>query len=93
MSTAPPPRLVIVRHLGGYAGRGENAADHVAGVIAAHAGDDRIQVAGLAIQVGLGKVGQVEPDRDRQAGQQQHDQEEKAKPVLPPKIFFIGVIP
>ena len=47
--------FVIVHHTRNGSGRGrQNAADNVAGVVAADAGDDRIQVAGLTAQVAVG---------------------------------------
>src|SRR5262249_18584270 len=74
-------------------GRGENTADDIAGVIAAHAADDRIQVACLPFQIGVGKICQVEPDRDRQASQQQRDQQEKNQSSLAAKDLPHGGSP
>jgi hypothetical protein len=46
-----------------------------------------------AIEIGLGEIGQVEPDCDRQAGQQQHHQQEKDQPGLAAKGFLHCRVP
>ena len=68
--------LVIVDDLG-IAGMRQDPADHVGGVIGADAGDDRVEVAGLPSQRGLGEIFQVEPHHERQGRQQQCDQKSR----------------
>ena len=49
--------FVIVHHLGRDAGRGEDTADDIGGIVTADAAYDGIQIARLAVQVRFGKVG------------------------------------
>ncbi len=74
--------FVVVHHLGDNAGSREDAADHIGGVVAADAADDRVQVARLPVEIRLGKVGQVHPHRGRQASKQQYDKEEEKQADL-----------
>jgi len=61
---------------------GEHAADHVAGVIVSDAVDRRRQLVGLFGQRAFRQVAQVEPDRNRQSGQdQQHEDDGDGKPA------------
>jgi hypothetical protein len=46
-----------VHHLGRDAGRGEDTADDVGGVVTPDAADDGIQIARLARQVRFGEIG------------------------------------
>jgi len=66
--------FVIVCHLGVLVGR-QDATDDIAGVVGAHAADHGVEVDRLASQIGPRKIGEIEPDRDRQAQQQQHDEQ------------------
>jgi len=72
--------FVIVRHLG-RPGRTENAADHIASVIAAHAGHDRIEVLRLAQQCAVRQVAQIEPHGDRKPSQQHDDEQDQQEPA------------
>ena len=86
--------LVVVHDLGRRSRCGKNAADHVAGVVAAYAADDRVQVARLAAQIGIGQVAQVQPDRDRQPGKQQdHEEDERVQLMVTPEAFFMVHLP
>src|SRR5215813_10167119 len=60
----------------------EHAADHVAGVIVPDAVDRRRQLVGLLGQRALRQVAQVEPDRNRQSGEnEQHEDDGDEKPA------------
>ncbi len=67
-------RLIIRRHLRVAMTR-HHTVNHFGAVIAAYAGDDRIQIAGLALQRDVGQVHQIEPYDDRQAQNQQHQRQ------------------
>jgi hypothetical protein len=53
----------------GRAAVGQHAGDDIAGIIAADAVDHHHQLGRLAAQCLLGQIAHVEPDRDRQAGE------------------------
>ena len=72
---------IVRQHLGLFAA-GDDAFDHIGGVVVADAVDHRRQVVGLIEQRLFGQVAHVEPDRDRQAGQDhQHQQHGDEKPA------------
>ena len=65
--------ILIVMYDLGCPWRGENAPDHVSGIVVPHAGDYRINVVGLTTQVRFNQIAQVQPNSDRQTYKKQGD--------------------
>ncbi len=65
----PANRLIIVHDLG-RSRIGQDPADDIRPVVAAHARDHRVEIGGLPPQGGVGENRQVKPDRYRQCGKQ-----------------------
>ncbi len=69
----PRHGLIVVDHLG-LSGVGQDAPDNIAGVVAAHAGNQGIEVGRLPAQRRFPETCQIEPHRHRQQRQQKGDQ-------------------
>ena len=65
----------------GRAAVGQHAGDDITGIIAADAVDHHHQLGRLAAQCLLGQIAHVEPDRDRQAGENDQQQQDAGKQV------------